>query len=173
MIVKGELDFYLTLPKSPLLHLLISRMSFSAWGDMLFGFLIYIFLVGTSLQGFLLFFFMTVLSALILVSFLIALSSITFYLESGENVFGDVANALITFSLYPSSIFPSGIKIILYTLIPAALIGYVPVSIVKNFSLKELLVLIIALVILAVAGVMLFNRGLKRYSSGSVFGPKI
>ena len=42
IIVRGDLDFYLTLPADPLTHLLVSRMSLPAWGDMLFGLLVFL-----------------------------------------------------------------------------------------------------------------------------------
>ena len=37
IIAQGELDYYLALPVDPLLHLLVSRTTLSAWGDLLFG----------------------------------------------------------------------------------------------------------------------------------------
>ncbi len=36
-VANGELDGYLTLPKSPLLHLVASRTTASGWGDMASG----------------------------------------------------------------------------------------------------------------------------------------
>src|SRR5688500_12812409 len=45
MIMRGELDFYLALPKPVLLHMLISRMSVTAIGDVAFGMLVYGFLI--------------------------------------------------------------------------------------------------------------------------------
>ena len=41
MIANGHLDLYLTMPKPVLLHLLVSRMSFSAWGDILFAWILF------------------------------------------------------------------------------------------------------------------------------------
>ncbi|MDX9830135.1 MAG: ABC-2 family transporter protein, partial [Anaerolineae bacterium] len=41
-VVRGELDYYLALPADPLVHLLVSRMHLSAWGDLLFGLLVFL-----------------------------------------------------------------------------------------------------------------------------------
>ncbi len=173
MINRGELDYYLTLPKSPLLNLLISKMSFSAWGDFLFGIFVYLFLVHGSFSGLLLFILVSTISSLIFVSFLIIISSLTFYFESGEILAQELTEAIISFSLYPASIFPQEIKIILFTFVPAALIGYLPAVILKSFSLKYFLFLLFFLILFMFLGITLFYRGMRRYASGSVYGPKI
>ncbi|MFU2158650.1 MULTISPECIES: ABC transporter permease [unclassified Caldisericum] len=173
MIIQNELDFYLTLPKSPLLHLLVSKTSFFACADVIFGFILYIFLVGTSFKGFLLFLIMVVLSSSILTSFSILISSLSFYIETGGWVFSEIVYSLNNLSMYPLPIFPEGIKVILYTLLPAAFIGYVPASIVKEFSFKYVFILLIALFSFAISGLVLFNKGLKKYSSGSVIGSRM
>ena len=36
-ITSGDMDYYLALPADPLVHMLVSRMSLSAWGDAVFG----------------------------------------------------------------------------------------------------------------------------------------
>jgi len=173
MINRGELDHYLTLPKSPLFNILISKMSFSAWGDVLFGIAVFIFLVHGSFLNLLLFILVSIISGLIFVSFLVMLSSLTFFFESGEQLAEELTEAVISFSLYPSSIFPQEIKIILFTFIPAALIGYLPAIIVKSFSLRSFLLLLLFLAVFMVLGITFFYRGMHRYASGSVYGPKI
>jgi ABC-type uncharacterized transport system permease subunit len=39
LIAGGQLDYYLALPKNPLLHILVSRMDMSGAGDLIFGLL--------------------------------------------------------------------------------------------------------------------------------------
>src|SRR5713101_5332127 len=41
IVVQGQLDYYLSLPKDTLLHLLISRSGLAGWGDVVFGLLAY------------------------------------------------------------------------------------------------------------------------------------
>src|SRR5256885_2534883 len=45
LVARGELDFYLLLPRPVLLHVLVSRMSMSAWGDAVFGVALYVAIV--------------------------------------------------------------------------------------------------------------------------------
>src|SRR5215213_9613378 len=45
LVADGSLDFYLLLPRPVLLHVLVSRMSISAWGDALFGLILYVVVV--------------------------------------------------------------------------------------------------------------------------------
>lgn len=121
----------------------------------------------------LLFILVSIVSGLIFVSFLVMLSSLTFFFESGEQLTEELTEAVISFSLYPSSIFPQEIKIILFTFIPAALIGYLPAIIVKSFSFRSFLLLLLFLAVFMILGITFFYRGMHRYASGSVYGPKI
>jgi ABC-2 type transport system permease protein len=173
LILRGELDYYLTLPKTPLMHILISKMSFSAWGDVAFGILIYILIVRGTVGQVVLFILLSIASSLIFVSFSIIISSIAFYYENAQVIFDEIINSVITFSLYPSSIFADPIKIILYTLIPAGLVGYIPAYILKNFSFKNLAILIGAVILFMIIGLILFNRGLRKYTSLSSPGQRI
>ncbi len=43
LIAQGRLDYYLALPRNVLLHVLASRSSLSAWGDLTFGLMAYAF----------------------------------------------------------------------------------------------------------------------------------
>ncbi|SDN01303.1 ABC-2 family transporter protein [Paenibacillus sp. yr247] len=69
LIATGQLDIYLTQPKPVLLHVLISRMSVSAIGDVLFALLIYVAFGDKSWIGFVKFALAIVLSTLIFLFF--------------------------------------------------------------------------------------------------------
>lgn len=43
LIAQGRLDYYLTLPRDVLLHVLASRSILSAWGDLTFGIMAFLF----------------------------------------------------------------------------------------------------------------------------------
>src|SRR5690349_21469956 len=68
MIARGEMDFYLALPKPVLPHALISRMNLTAPGDILFGLLVFGVVVHPSPLQWALFALFTVTTALILVA---------------------------------------------------------------------------------------------------------
>jgi ABC-2 type transport system permease protein len=77
-------------------------------------------------------------------------------------------NALITFSLYPAEIFPGLVRVLLYTLIPAAFIGTVPVKLLKEFSWGNLALLAAFAAGLALLAQVVFRLGLRRYESGNL-----
>jgi ABC-2 type transport system permease protein len=167
-ILNGQLDYYLTLPRDVLLHTLISRMSPSAWGDVLFGFIAFGLAgdVGPAALG--LFVVFAATGCAVFVAYHVLVASITFWLGSSEALSVQASSALINFSTYPGSIFRGWIKTVTFTLIPAAMLGHVPVSLLRHFdpaSLAEVVAFSLAITGLAV---LVFRAGLRRYESGSL-----
>ncbi len=76
-------------------------------------------------------------------------------------------NAIITFSLYPITVFDGTAKFLLFTIIPAAFVGAVPAEFVRSFSWSSLVQLLVAAIVLLVLAVTAFYWGLRRYESGS------
>ncbi len=74
---------------------------------------------------------------------------------------------MITFALYPISLFEGGGRFVLYVILPAAFMGSVPASFVKSASWIDLLQLGLAAAIISTLALIIFSRGLKRYESGS------
>lgn len=168
MITRGELDFYLALPKPPLLHMLISRMDLTAPGDVLFGILVYWLLVHPSLQQVVLFALFTLTGAIIYVGFGVITQSLAFWLGNAEGLGQQLFNALIGFSTYPTVIFHGLIKALLFTVIPAGFIAYVPVQLLRTFSWPMLGELLLFTAAIAGAAVFVFHAGLRRYESGNL-----
>ncbi len=167
IIANGDLDYYLALPADPLLHLLISRISLPGWGDALFG--LFLFLASdsqhwTQLPLFLL---LGTLSAVIFISFNIIMGSLAFWLGQAESLASQLNNALLAFSLYPAEIFPGLIRVLLYTFLPAALIGTFPATLLLEFSWIKLGELILFAVGVGLAARTVFRKGLQRYESGN------
>jgi ABC-2 type transport system permease protein len=168
MITRGELDFFLALPKPVLPHALISRMSLTAPGDVAFGLIAFGLIVQPTATQWLLFMFFMVTTALILVSFGVITQSLSFWLGNAEGLAQQMTNALISFSTYPTVIFSSTVRLLLFTVIPAGFIAYVPVQLLREFSwplFGGLLAFTIGMIVLAAA---VFRHGLRRYESGNL-----
>lgn len=167
-ITGGELDYYLALPADPLVHLLVSRMSISAWGDILFGLVVFLIAGPVRWDGVLLFLLVGLLAGLIMVAFGTLVGSLAFWVGNADNLAMQAINALITFGLYPIEIFPGVVRVLLYTLIPAAFVGSMPASLLSDFDWGRLAVLVAftAGIVLAARGV--FAWGLRRYESGNL-----
>jgi ABC-2 type transport system permease protein len=167
IISKGRLDYYLSMPRPVLLHTVASRMIASGMGDFTYGFLSYGLSGAFSWDGLLRFVLATVLAAVVFAAFLILIQSLAFWLGIMSNLSALALNAVLTFGIYPITLFDNYAKLILFTLIPAALMGAVPAEFIRRFSwqtLAELLIGAIAFLFIAVA---VFRLGLKRYESGS------
>jgi ABC-2 type transport system permease protein len=167
IINQGRLDYYLSLPRPVLLHAIASRTIASGMGDFSYGFLSFALSGQFSWDGLLRFVLAMLLAAVIFASFLILINSLAFWLGMVSNLVGVALNALITFGIYPITLFDNYAKLILFTLIPAALIGAVPADFIRGASWQSLAELLAGAVIFLLIAVYVFRLGLKRYESGS------
>jgi ABC-2 type transport system permease protein len=79
----------------------------------------------------------------------------------------------ITFATYPEGIFGKYLRMVFYTLLPVGFMVFMPVNIIKDFSLlKTIAVFAAAFVYLSLAYIIFYN-GLKRYESGNLMEGKI
>jgi ABC-2 type transport system permease protein len=168
MIARGEMDFFLALPKPVLPHALISRMNLTAPGDVIFGLLVFGVLIHPTPLQWALFAIFTVTSALILVASTVIFQSLAFWLGNGEGIAQQFMSALIMFSTYPTGIFEGGVKVMLFTLIPAGFMGYLPVRLMQEFSLPLFCGLLAFCAGIVIASCLLFRAGMKRYESGNL-----
>jgi len=167
IISKGRLDYYLALPRPVLLHAVSSRMISSGMGDFTYGFVSYALSGRFTPDGFLRFLLAILLAAAVFAAFLIAVQSLAFWLGMMSNFTGLVLNAMLTFGIYPITLFDNYARLILFTVIPAALMGAVPAEFVKSFSWRLLVELLLASIVFLSVAVAIFRLGLKRYESGS------
>ena len=167
IINNGRLDYYLSLPRPVLLHSITSRTIPSGMGDFTYGFLSYALSGQFSWDGLLRFVLAMLLAATVFVSFLILVQSLAFWMGVISNLSSLFVNAMITFGIYPITMFDGYAKLILFTLIPAALMGAVPAEFIRAFTWQSLAELLAGAVIFLFLAVTLFRLGLKRYESGS------
>lgn len=168
IIATGGLDYYLALPADPLIHLLISRMSLNAWGDVLFGLLVFLIAVPGGWLRLPLFLLLGLIAALIFASFRVIVGAAAFWMGSAEYLAGQMNMALITFGLYPVDIFPSLVRVLLYTLIPGAFVGTIPARLLTDFSWGQLALLAAFATGITLIAYIVFHLGLRRYESGNL-----
>lgn len=166
-VAQGRLDYYLTLPRPVLPHLLFSRMDIFAMGDLSFGIMAYAFTGRFDVVSILLFLIVSFLVAIIFISVFTIFGSLAFFIGNANELSFSLSMSMITFSMYPSGIFQGFARLIMYTLIPAAFVGAVPVEIVDTSNLQLLAVLLGAAIFFGSLATSIFQFGLKRYESGS------
>ena len=167
IIMKGRLDYYLSLPRPVLLHTVASRMIGSGMGDLTYGFLSYSLSGQFTWDGLARFILGMILAAAVFASFLIIVQSLSFWLGMLPNLSMLAVNAIVTFGIYPITLFDNTAKFILFTIIPAALMGAVPAQFVRSFTWQALAQLAIGAVAFLFLALSVFRLGLKRYESGS------
>ncbi len=173
IIAQGQLDYYLALPRSVLLSVLASRMVNSALGDMTYGVVTYLFTGRFSLPEITLWILSSCLAAVIFVMSFTFFHSLTFWLGNASNLAEQAANAVLTFAMYPSDIFQGAIRFVLFTIIPAAFVGVVPLNVVRNVDWGGLLLLAVVAAVITFISSRMFYIGLRRYESGSAINVNV
>jgi len=172
-IMLGELDVYLLQPKPVLPSLLASRMSVSAWGDILYGVVLYAVTQPVAAGQAALFLLFSVLFCLVLTAVRVLYHSLTFFLGNAEEFAGTASELVLSFALYPGSIFEGPSTLVLHSLVPAALVAWIPIGLFQSFSWGRLAALLGADALVVGAAVLLFRLGLRRYESGNRVGARI
>lgn len=167
IINNGRLDYYLSLPRPVLLHAVSSRMISSGMGDFTYGFLSYAVSGQFSWDGLPRFVLAVLLAAVVFASFLILVNSVAFWAGIVSSFSSMMVNAIITFGIYPITLFDNYAKLILFTVVPAALMGAIPAEFITQFSWQSLAGLLFGATVFLGLAVTVFRLGLRRYESGS------
>ncbi len=173
IVQKGELDLYLLQPKDVFLNLLASRTIVSAWGDFIYGFIVLCFLPGLSLGRLAIFSSFVCSGGLIFAATFAAAESLTFFMGNSSAISSAIAEFMLSFSLYPETVFDRGMRWVFYSILPSGFIAFVPLAVFKGLNWAMMpLVWIVALAYVA-ASYSLFRLGLKRYESGNQIGARL
>jgi ABC-2 type transport system permease protein len=167
-ITEGELDYYLSLPKNPLWHLLFARPGIAGLGDVFFGIVGFLILYPDAVQKLPLFVVAGIFAGVALVAFTVILHSLTFYFGNFEAAANQVFWSLITFAVYPYNTFQGALLMVTKTILPAFFIFTVPIESVRHFAWSGLSTLLIFTCGISLFAVFFFKAGLKRYESGNL-----
>ena len=171
IIANGQLDYYLSLPRPVLLHVLASRSIASSAGDFVYGlfsFAVAVVLSGTFSWMMMLRFGLGCLAGMgVLIAFFVLVHSLTFWIGNASLLTSNALNAIVTFSLYPITLFDGTAKLLLFTIIPAAFVGALPAEFVRRFDLGQLIQISAGSAVFLFLAIWVFHRGLRRYESGS------
>ena len=167
LIAEGKMDYYLSLPRPVLLHALASRSIPSGLGDFIYGILSFMVAGVYTPDAVLRFVVGVVVGAVVYITFLTLVQSLAFWTGSASMIAMQVSNAMLTFALYPLTLFEGATKLILFTVLPAALMGSVPAEFVRTFTWGQLGLMLAVGLGLLLASISFFNLGLRRYESGS------
>ena len=168
LIADGELDAALTLPIPTLPYLLARRIDVVFVGDALFGVALFLTLGRPTPTRALIFVTCSIASTLILTGFLVLVGSAAFVF--GRSEIGDFGFHLaVLFASYPIDLFGGPARLFLYLVVPAGFISGVPVRLMNDFDWRWAAAIAAAAAFFVWTGTTAFQRGLRRYTSGSVW----
>ena len=167
VIAKGRLDYYLSMPRPVLLHTVASRSIASGMGDFTYGFISYALSGQFAWDGLGRFVIGTLCAAAIFAAFMILVQSLAFWVGNTAYLSSMALNAILTFAIYPITLFDNTAKLILFTLIPAALMGALPAEFIHTFTWGRLAEIFLGSLVFLSLAVAVFRLGLRRYESGS------
>jgi len=166
-ISEGDLDVFLTRPKPVVLQAVSSTTIASGLGDLAYG------VAMTTASGLVrpetvpILVVGAVCAAVAFLSFAVIVHSLAFWAGDTNTLTRQAQDWLATVSQYPESIFGPGLRAVLYGLLPAGLVGWLPVSLLRDFAWTRFATLVGATAVAAALALYVFHRGLVRYASGS------
>ena len=101
------------------------------------------------------------------------IQSLAFWWGNVSGMAGAFTEFLLTFTLYPEAVFPSEMRWVFYSLVPAGFLAFLPVTVLKTLDWVWLPVVIAAAAFLCALNWLVFQAGLKRYESGNAIGARI
>ncbi|MBN2878003.1 MAG: ABC-2 family transporter protein [Clostridia bacterium] len=168
LIITGELDTFLLQPVPVLPNILGAGTSVSAWGDLVYGVVLLAIVWGLSAKVWIIFVLAVMLGAVIFTCVNILAHTLTFYIGNAEMIASTVFEFMISFSIYPDKIFSGIVRILIYSLLPAAFISHIPLRLVKDFNIGTLAIWLAFAIGFLVLSFVFFYRGLRKYESGNL-----
>lgn len=173
VIANGRLDYYLSLPRPVLLHTLASGSIPSGMGDFVYGIVSFLAAGQLSWDTWLRYLLGATVAALLFCALMVIVHSAAFWLGNADVLAQQAFNAVLTFSMYPITMFDGTAKFLLFTILPAAFIGAVPTGFVRAFSWSVLGQMLLVTTIFLTLAMVIFHRGLARYESGSAIQTQV
>jgi ABC-2 type transport system permease protein len=133
-----------------------------------FGYVVYFAFVRPDSSRMALFVLLTFVVAVAFVGLGIIAGSLSFFIGNAGILADEWRNAVVTFSTYPPALFDGAVKLVLYTVIPAGVVSYLPAASLRSAAMEPLALSIAGAGSLAAIGAFLFHRGLRRYESGNL-----
>jgi ABC-2 type transport system permease protein len=171
-VTNGEIDGWLLQPRALLPHLLLGRSVPSAWGDALFGFVVYFGFVRPDVSRMIAFVLLSLAVAVVFIGFGVLSGSLSFFIGNAGALADQWRGTVISFSTYPPTLFRGAVKVLLYTVIPAGFASYMPVETLRSLSAEDALLTVGGSLAMLAAGTGAFYYGLRRYESGNLVSMK-
>ncbi|GGP56083.1 ABC transporter permease [Streptomyces melanogenes] len=170
MVRSGELDHYLVRPANPLMLILFSKVDTDVWIEIVIGLTtmgVALHVSGTELTAQVMLFIPVALigAALVFAAMHLAVTSLSFWLRH-DAMLSMLIWRLDSFAQLPMSFYPKWVLAAFSTVVPFAFVGYYPCLYILGKTSSPLVwAFPLAGPLLMIPAVVLWRRGLTRYSS--------
>jgi ABC-2 type transport system permease protein len=158
-----DLDPWLAQPRPVLVRILFGKVHPPLLGDLAFGPILFVIAGAASFEAWPRYVAVALLAASIVVAFNVAWESAAFWSETGNEVAGVAFTAITVLSTYPAAIYTGVVKLVVFTVVPAAFIGSIPAEVVLDPSPRLVAGLVTAAVVSWIVALGVFHLGLRRY----------
>jgi ABC-2 type transport system permease protein len=166
LVQNGGLDVYLGRPRSPLLGVLFSRCDPTGFGDIASGSILISWAASSATELLLALLFAT-LGASVLIAVYVTINCLAFWTSARARLCDQLFESFLQFAMVPQVGLPVFVKVLLYTVLPAAFVAFVPVEILRSFSLGKSAAVVAAACVFPTVAAGVFRLGLRRYASGN------
>ncbi len=172
LIMEGKIDSHLVQPKNILISILSSKTKVSAIGDLIYSYIL-LFIYGFNIKNLVLYTLFFIIGCIIITSIGTIFGSLAFYITKADTLSNTIMNMMLNFATYPDGIFKGAIRILFYTIIPIGFSIYLPLYILRDFNIISLIGIIIFTLFVVGITFVIFNKGLKRYSSSNLMSARV
>jgi ABC-2 type transport system permease protein len=160
-----DLDPWLAQPQPVLVRVLFGKVHPPLLGDLAFGPILFVIAgaAGGDLGAWARYLAVALLAASIVVAFNVTWESAAFWSDTGNEVAGVAFTAITVLSTYPAAIYTGVVKLVVFTVVPAAFIGSIPAEVVLDPSPRLVLGLVAAAITSWIVALAVFHLGLRRY----------
>ena len=163
VILRGELDAWLTQPRTVLPRLLAQESAAQGWGDILVGVALLAFAASLRWSDAPALAFVMGGSFVVYLATGVLFASLAFWARGARSFARDLVEFVLLFGMWPGSIWSGATKLIVYTIVPAGFVVVLPVRFLRHPGAPAALSLLAAALAYAALALWVFRAGLRRY----------
>ncbi|MBN2736641.1 MAG: ABC-2 family transporter protein [Spirochaetales bacterium] len=167
-IRNGTFDLLLIRPLNPLFMVMLTGIDIKDLGKLIGGIALFTIAVssvpGSSAINWIFFAFLMICSILVFMSFAFLMAASGFKWVGNFRVY-DIFESLTAFAMYPRSIFSKALQFLITAIIPLALMGFLPASVLLNRPPADIWISLLSCLIFLVFSIFFWYRMMKNYSS--------
>ena len=167
-VASGQVDTWLLRPRPVFLQAGVSSMQVSGFGDLASGVLLFALSGKATPERVVALVAAALIAATVFASFALLVQSLTFHAPGSQDFAQQAIYTLVTFALYPPSLFGGATRWLLFLVLPAGLMSYLPTELVLDWSWPKAGLLALGAGALLCVTALAWRWGLSRYESGNL-----